>query len=64
MLGKENIEKQVTNNQVDLETSSNESNDIDLTDNEIVEKATFFVETFVKKFEKKLSEYFEEAEPD
>lgn len=29
-----------------------------------MEKATFFVKTFVKEFEEKLSKYFEEAEPD
>ncbi|WP_265031025.1 ankyrin repeat domain-containing protein [Wolbachia endosymbiont (group B) of Athalia cordata] len=37
---------------------------ISITSDEIVKKATFFVKTFVKEFEEKLSKYFEEAEPD
>ncbi|MEC4735032.1 MAG: hypothetical protein O7161_03765, partial [Wolbachia endosymbiont of Halictus tumulorum] len=44
--------------------SNDTANVISLTDNEVVEKATFFVKTFVKEFEEKLSKYFEEAEPD
>ncbi|WP_341818994.1 ankyrin repeat domain-containing protein [Wolbachia endosymbiont (group B) of Phasia obesa] len=37
--------------------------DIGLTDDEIVKRATFFVKTFVKEFEKKLFQYSEEVKP-
>ncbi|MGX9892540.1 ankyrin repeat domain-containing protein [Wolbachia endosymbiont of Protocalliphora sialia] len=37
---------------------------ISITSDEIVKKATFFVKTFVKEFEKKIFEYSEEAKPD
>ncbi|WP_143689941.1 ankyrin repeat domain-containing protein [Wolbachia endosymbiont of Nilaparvata lugens] len=39
------------------------ANDTDLTDYEIVKRAALFVKTFVEKFERKLSEFSEEAKP-
>ncbi|XCA36075.1 MAG: ankyrin repeat domain-containing protein [Wolbachia endosymbiont of Armadillidium vulgare] len=90
MLGKENIEKQVADNQEDRlssgelqcgqsqqspgvtrppsissdDTRYSEPNDTDDSiSNEVTEKATLFVKTFVKKCEERISECFEEVEP-
>ena len=47
----------------DCRSTVGTANDTDLTDYEMVKRATLFVRIFFEEFEKKLSEFFKEAKP-